>query len=78
MLRLLLNTEAIALFIKLCDTISLWIAYTITKDGCLVVLLCINNCLMQHLAKTSTMEDVISQHKASRILELDAELASIA
>ncbi len=37
MLRLLLDAEAIALLIKLSDTISLWIAYTITEDGSLVI-----------------------------------------
>ena len=41
MLWLLLDAEAIALLIKLCYTISLWIADTITEDCCLVVLLCI-------------------------------------
>ena len=68
MLRLLFDTETIALLIELCNTITLRITYTITEDGSLAVLLSINNCLMQHLAKTSTMEDVIAQHKASRII----------
>ena len=65
MLWLLLDAETIALLIKLSHTISLRVAYTITKDGSFSILLSIYYCLMQHLAKTCTMEDVISQYKTS-------------
>lgn len=68
MLRLLFDTQAIALLIKLCHAISLRIAYSITKYSSFVILLCIYYCLMQHLVQTSTIEDVISQNKASRVI----------
>ena len=41
MLRLLFNAQAIALLIKLSNSISLRITYTITKNSSFVVLLCI-------------------------------------
>ena len=68
MLRLLLNAETIALFIELCDPISLWIADTITEDCCLVVLLCIYYCLTKHLVQSCTIEDIVAQYKASGII----------
>ena len=68
MLRLLLDAQAIALLIKLCHAISLRIAYTITKYSSFVILLCIYYSQMQHLVQTSTIEDVISQNKASSII----------
>ena len=49
MLWLLFNAQAIALLIKLSNSISFRITYTIAKNGCLVVLLSICHCLMQHL-----------------------------
>ena len=67
MLRLLLDAQAIALLIKFSHTISLRGTYTITKDGSFAILLSIYYCLMQHLAKTCTMEDVISQNKADQM-----------
>ena len=60
MLRLLFNTQAIALLIKLCYTISLRITYTIAKNGSLVILLCIYYSLMKHLVQTCTIENVIT------------------
>ena len=68
MFRLLFDTQAIALLIKLCHAISLRTAYSITKYSSFVILLCIYYSLMQHLVQTSTIEDVISQNKASRII----------
>ena len=68
MLRLLFDTQAIALLIKLCYAISFWIAYTITKDGCLVILLCISNSLCQDLVQSCAIEDIVTQHEASRII----------
>ena len=67
MLRLLFDAQAIALLIKLSHAISLRVTYTLTKDGSFAILLSIYYCLMQHLAKTSTMEDVISQNKADQM-----------
>ncbi|CDA66718.1 unknown [Segatella copri CAG:164] len=60
MLRLLLDTQAIALLIKLCYTISLRITYTITKYSSFVILLCIYYCLMKHLVQSCTIEDIIA------------------
>ncbi len=68
MLRFLLDAQTITLLIKLSHTISLWITYTMTENGCLVVLLCIYYSLMQHLVQTCAIEDIITQYKASRII----------
>lgn len=68
MLRLLFDTQVIALLIKLCYTISLRITYTIAKYSSFVILLCIYYCLMQHLVQTSTIEDIVTKYKASRII----------
>ena len=57
MLRLLFDTQAIALFIKLCHAISLRIAYSITKYSSFVILLCIYYSLMQHLADQRGMNE---------------------
>ena len=68
MFRLLLDAQAITLFIKLSYTISLRIADSITKYSSFVILFYIYNCLMLHLVQTSTFEDVISQYKTKRII----------
>ncbi|CUQ49234.1 Uncharacterised protein [Segatella copri] len=60
MLRLLFDTQAIALLIKLCHAISFWITYSITKHCSFVILLCIYYCLMKHLVQSCTIEDIIA------------------
>ena len=68
MFRLLFDAQAIALLIEFSHTISFRVTYTITKDGSFAILLGIYYSLMQHLTKTSTMEDVVTQYKTSRII----------
>lgn len=67
MLRLLFDTQAIALLIKLSHAISFRIAYPITEDGSLVILLSISYSLCQDLVQASTIKDVIFQNQASRM-----------
>ena len=66
MFRLLLDAQAIALLVKLSHAISFRIAYPITEDGSLVILLSISYSLCQDLVQASTIKDVIFQNKAGQ------------
>ena len=60
--------KAIALLIKLCDTITLWITNAIAKNSCFIILFCINYGLMQHLVKSCAIEDIVTQYEASSLI----------
>ena len=67
MLWLFLDAQTVSVLIKFCHTIAFRIVHPITEHGCFVLFLCGINCFSQHLGKTRTLEDIITQYQTSTI-----------
>ena len=68
LLWFLFNGEAVALLIKFSNTITLWITDPITKDGCFLILLSIFDSFSQQACKAATIENIVTQNKASTVV----------
>ena len=64
----LLNAEAITFLVKFGYTITFRIIHPVTEYRCLLLFIGCSNSLFEHLCETITLEDIITQHKASGII----------
>ena len=67
-LRLLLDGEAVAVLIKLCNAITLGVGHPIAEDCGFLVLLGCTYRLLEHRGEVAVVEDVVAQHEAGAIV----------
>ncbi|CRH70186.1 Uncharacterised protein [Chlamydia trachomatis] len=68
MLWFFFDREAIACVVKLGHAIALWVAHPVAKHGGLATALGIGDSTREHCRETGTIEDVVAQHKAHRVV----------
>ena len=68
LLGLLFYTQTVPIFVKLSNAVTFRVVHPIPKYRCLPIIFCRINSSLKHACKTTSVENVITKHKASRIV----------
>ena len=68
MFRFLLDAQTVAFLVEFCHAVALRVVHIVAEDGGTVVLFGIDDSLLQHACKATTVEDVVTKHQTGTVV----------